>query len=1107
MKPPQWLAAGCAAVLTATLVVAAPAGASAAEPQHPADATALTPDERIDVLGSPTSRMAQTDPSLLELTGTEEVPILVKLDHDATAVYTGDVDGYAATSPAVTGQELTGGAAEQRYEAYLADLEAQFASQLAEVAPEASIRQRLRTVYGGVAVTVPADRIDEVLAIDGVAAVQADEARELLTDSSTSFIGADTLYPQLGGAEDAGKGTIVGILDTGGWPEHPSFADLGNLDAPPGPARECNFGPDPTTDDDTPFECNNKLIGGQPFLETYSAELGDEPFPGTARDGNGHGTHTASTAAGNVLESAPVLGADHGPINGVAPGAWIMHYRVCGTDSCFASDSAAAVQQSIVDGVDVLNFSIGGGSEPFFDPVSLAFLDAYAAGILPVASAGNAGPGAGTTNHVAPWITTVAASTQTREFGSTLSLTAGGGATAEFDGVSITSGVPELPVVMSADAPYSDPLCLEPAPEGLFEGVIVACERGEIARVEKGFNVLQGGAEGMVLFNPSLADTASDNHWLPAIHLADGTDFVAFMADHDDVVGTFTDGEKRDGQGNVMAAFSSRGPGGLGLKPDITAPGVQILAGDIPIAGDPAAGGGPEGEFFQAIGGTSMSSPHVAGSALLLTALHPDWTPGQIKSALMTTARQDVVKEDTTTPADPFDYGAGHVDLTVAAAPGLTLDESADNMVALGDDPVNAVHLNLPSVNAPVMPGKVATARTVTNVTDQRQVYLVEVDQPAQGRITVSPRKFAIGAGKSRDLQIKITAAATEEQQFGAIRLRPRSDDLPEQRLPVAFLPQQGGVSLSSSCDPAEINWLRSTTCTVTATNQVFDDVTVDLRTRTDLHTLVTGADGADRRNAFTVELAGAELTAATPSSPTVTPGANPLGGWVPLSALGIAPNPVGHSSLLNFTVPEFVYGHQSYNQIGVTSNGYAVVGGGSFVDVVAEPPGIPDPTRPNNLLAPFWSDLDGTGTPGIRAAVLTVEETPYLVFEWDVNVAGTSDGRLFQLWLGLGGEEDISFAYDPAALPTSPHPFEVGAEDVIGSDGDTLGLNTPPAGDLVVTSSDLVPGSSVSYDVHVRGILPGTGTVTSTLNSGAVPGTTVVTSDVEVKFDLLGWW
>lgn len=1101
MKPYQRLRSGLAVAAMVPVVVALAATPSTANPAVGFTAEALTPTSSYEAAKAPTSRLAQTDPALLNRTDSTPTSVLVKLDYDSIATYTGEVSGYAATSPAVTGHALTGNStAEQRYESYVKTQEREFVLQAQDAIPEAEFGQTLRTVYGGVSMTLPANRINDLLELDGVVAVQADELRAPLTDSSIDFIGADTLYSQLGGDTDAGKGTTIGVLDTGVWPEHPSFADLGNMDPWPGPELPCEFGDNPLTEEYDPFECQNKLVGGWTFLDTYHNQVGDEQFPGTARDDNGHGTHTMGTAAGNALESAPVMGADHGPLQGVAPGAWVIMYRVCGPQGCYSSDSAQAVAQAVQDGVDVINFSISGGTSPFTDPVELAFLDAYAAGVFVAASGGNDGPTAATVNHVSPWVTTVAASTQDRAFLSTLTLTADNGDTVEFTGTSVTGGAGPVPVVMASEAPYNDPLCLNPAPAGIFEGVIVACERGENARVAKGYNVLQGDAEGMILFNPNLQDTSADNHWLPAVHLADGTDFVAFMDSHTGVVANFTDAGKGEGQGDVMAAFSSRGPGGLGLKPDITAPGVQILAGNTPILGDPEAGGGPEGEYFQAIGGTSMAAPHIAGAALLLKALHPDWTPGQIKSALMTTAVQDVLKEDQSTPADPFDYGSGRMDLTVAGNAGLTLDETPENMTALGNSELTAVHLNLPSINAPTMPGYLRTSRTVTNVTDRPQTYSVEVDSPEDSRITVSPSWFTVPAGKSQKLTITIRSSADEQQLFGQINLVPRNSSLPTQHLPVAFVPRQGDVSLTSHCDSSELSWFGSTTCTVTATNHAFSETTVDLTTTTMLPLMMTGADNATVWNPFQATVQGVVLEAAEPTVPSLSPGSNPAGAWLPLSGF-TNPIAVSDEEIVNFDVPTFVYGSQPYNQIGVTSNGYIVVGGGTGQDVEYNPPGIPHPSLPNNVLAPFWTDLDGSTSTGIRAVTLTDGVNSWIAIEWQMNPWGTVDNeQTFQVWIGTNGVEDVTFVYDPDNLPSSPLPTVVGAENINGSGGDSLGMDVFPTEDLAVTNSEPVPGGSYTYTVEVTGLLPGNAAVTTTMNSDIVPGTTVVSSDVTVQ-------
>jgi subtilisin family serine protease len=781
----KWLGAAYAVALVAPLLVLGPASSAGAEPISPDLATAAR---------TPTSRMAATDASLLGRTDGNAVSVVVKLDYDSTATYRGTVSGFAATSPSVTGKPLSGSATERRYENRIAGLENAFIGQLAARVPGAKVGQRLRTVYGGVALRVPANKVRAVLDIPGVVAVQRDSVHQPQTDSSPAFLGATAVYPQLGGAANAGRGVIFGSLDTGAWPEHPMFADNGNLGAPPpkadGTPRTCNFGDNPTTPASDVFRCNNKLIGGQAFLATYLAN-NPPPVYQTARDSEGHGTHTASTVAGNPVASVPVLGVDRGPANGVAPGAWVSVYKVCGPVGCYSSDSAAAVQQAIRDGVRVINFSIGGGTSPFAEPAELAFLDAYAAGVFVAVSAGNDGPAASTAGHLSPWVTTVAASTQRRAFEATATVSGSDGASAAFAGASITNGVGPAPLVLSSAAPYSDRFCARPAAAGTLTGRIVACERGgflggrSIGRVEKGNNVARGGAVGMILFNPTLADTETDNHFLPTVHLADGGPLLAFVAAHPGLTARFTPGARVDGRADVMAAFSSRGPAGPFLKPDIAAPGVQILAGHTPRPDD--VSGGPAGQLYQAIAGTSMAAPHIAGAAVLEFALHPTWTPGQVKSALMTTATTSVVKENLTTPADPFDIGAGRVRIDVAANPGLTFDETASRMRLLAGSPLYARQLNLPSVNVPsVATRSITVPRTARNVTGSAQSYRVEVTAPSGGTITVSATTFTVAAGGTVTLNITVRAGTTG-QFFGQVRLVPTSSSLPTLHLPVAF--------------------------------------------------------------------------------------------------------------------------------------------------------------------------------------------------------------------------------------------------------------------------------------------------------------------------------
>ena len=327
--------------------------------------------------------------------------MLVKLDYDSVATYRGSVDGLEATSPSVTGDPLTGQSqAEAAYDDYVADVETAFLDDLAAVTPDALVGQSLRTVYGGVAVTIPADTVDEVLALDGVVAVQQDELLQPLTDSSPEFLGATDLYDALGTTAGAGRGVIYGNLDTRDLARAP-VVRRPRPDLPPIPPtfsgipRECNFGDNPLTPAVDPFVCNNKLIGGAALHRHLRRRGGGRPVraarPATA-------TVTAPTRRprrpATPVDAVRCSASTAARSTGWLPARTSSSTRSAASQGCFGSDSAAAVGQAVLDGVNVINFSISGGTNPATDPVELAFLDAYAAGVFVATSAGNSGPGA-----------------------------------------------------------------------------------------------------------------------------------------------------------------------------------------------------------------------------------------------------------------------------------------------------------------------------------------------------------------------------------------------------------------------------------------------------------------------------------------------------------------------------------------------------------------------------------------------------------------------------------------------------------------------------------------------------------------------------------------
>jgi hypothetical protein len=550
-----------------------------------------------------------------------------------------------------------------------------------------------------------------------------------------------------------------------------------------------------------------------------------------------------------------------------------------------------------------------------------------------------------------------------------------------------------------------------------------------------------------------------------------------------------------------MAAFSSRGPGGQFLKPDITAPGVQILAGNSPTPDDVASG--PSGNYYQAIAGTSMSAPHVAGSALLMKALHPTWTPGAIKSALMTTSTTKVVKEDLTTPADPFDLGAGRVDLTQSGSAPIVFDETAARMSTVGANPLTALDLNQPSVNVPEMPGTVTLHRTARNVTNKTYHFAVSVKVPAGSTIKVSPRTGSIQPGRSRTFRVTITSNAPSGQHFGQILFK--STTGAQTHLPVAFFNKQGAVTLTQTCAAPTLKVNQSTSCAVKAQNNAFSIAAVDVRSRVTSGLRIVSATGASvnsRHNSASV--GPVALAGEKDAIPAIAAGTTPGGGYLDLAALGIDPAPIGDEENLNFDVPDYLYGGKTYSQIGVDSNGYLVVGGSqSATDISFLPQTFPDATPPNGVLAPYWTDLDGTGAPGIRAGTVTDGTDTWIVLQWNTHVFGdatAAGGRNMQVWIGVNHVEDISYGYDTNALGV-PAPagagLTVGAENVTGGAG--AQISGPPAGSYVVTTTPFVPGGSVSYTLDLRATHPGNQTLTSSMRSDVVAGITRVITPVTV--------
>lgn len=656
------------------------------------------------------------------------------------------------------------------------------------------------TALNGFSAVISQDQAQTLAARKDVALVVPDELRQPHTDATPAFLGLD----RRGGAWTAGltgEGVVVGIIDTGVWPEHPSFADDGSYPAPPTGDLPCEFGNTGHHPDDQPFTCNNKLVGARQMLETYRALIGADPDEfDSARDDDGHGTHTASTAAGNRNVRAQLYDRNAGRISGIAPRAHVIAYKGLGNQGGFSSDLAAAIDQAVEDGVDVINYSIGGGAS-LIGADDLAFLFAADAGVFAATSAGNSGPGDATVGGPGsvPWITTVGASTQPRFFAGRVRLGNG----AAYTGASITAGTRRAPLVDAEDA--GDELCNPGALDAsVVSGAIVLCKRGVIARVAKSLAVEQAGGVGMVMYEESdEGNLFSDTHWVSSVHIDHTPGLV--IKDYIDSAARPTaqiTGWRRSTwpAAPSMTQFSSRGPNPVAqdiIKPDVTAPGFQILAGYSPVT-DP---GTVPGELFAAIAGTSMSSPHVAGVYALLKQAHPDWTAAMARSAVMTTAHREVVDNDRTSPATPFDMGAGHIDpgpvrqpgsafqpglvydagfnqylgFLCDAAPEVFVDASATCAQLAGAGvPTEAVDLNYPSIGVAQLAGERTVTRTVTSVADRAERYRAVVDAPPGYEVEVSPSTLDVAPGATARYEVTIrnVAAPLDEWAFGSLTWR-----------------------------------------------------------------------------------------------------------------------------------------------------------------------------------------------------------------------------------------------------------------------------------------------------------------------------------------------
>ncbi|XP_028111868.1 subtilisin-like protease SBT5.6 isoform X2 [Camellia sinensis] len=592
----------------------------------------------------------------------------------------------------------------------------------------------------------------------------------------------------------------------GVWPESRSFSDEGMEPIPNSWKGICQNGVA-----FQPSHCNRKLIGARYYLKGYEAfygRLNDTEDYRSPRDKDGHGTHTASTIGGRTVANVSVLGGlASGTATGGAPLVRLAIYKVCWAipnhpkpegNTCFDEDMLAAFDDAIADGVHVLSISIASNSvRPYEqDAIAIGALHAVKANIVVACSAGNEGPSLSTVKNVAPWIITVGASSIDRVFNSPVLLGNG----MKIEGQTVTpfklnkmyqlvyAGDVEVPGTTTNSTTGQ---CLDGtlSPE-LVKGKIVLCLSGYSYNVKKGLEVKRVQGIGFILQNPENGiGILVDAHVLPGttVFSNDSTTILNYIRTSKNPMATLVPPETvlNSKPAPFMASFSSMGPNGLEpniLKPDITAPGLNILAAWSEASSPTKLPDDHRVVKYNIESGTSMSCPHVAAIAALIKAIHPDWSSAMIRSALITTAGLNnnmgqPITDANGSPATPFHYGAGHFQPLKAEDPGLVYDTTyTDCFLFLPNNSTNKFvpspsNLNYPSLAIAKLEGIMTVNRTVTNVGSNRSSYNSTIIPPVGYSVEISPTTLDFsyfGEKKSFSITVKSEIGSRrDEYSFG----------------------------------------------------------------------------------------------------------------------------------------------------------------------------------------------------------------------------------------------------------------------------------------------------------------------------------------------------
>ena len=974
------------------------------------------------------------------------------------------------------------------------------------------VSHRYTNSFNGFAADLSAEDAERLRALPDVKKVIPDRARQLLSDVGPQWIGAPSLWqsPTTEWFGSMGEGQVVAVIDSGINSQHPSFADIGDdgFDHQ-NPLGSGNYLPGSYCDQEDPTFCNDKLIGAWRIVS-------NEGDAGAPEDSVGHGSHVASIAAGNVVESATLSNASfplQRDISGVAPHANIIAYDACFTD-CLTSDLLAAVEQVLEDasalpnGIQALNYSISSQGNPYDDPISQAFLNLTAAGIYVSVAAGNSGPEPATLEPTAPWVATVGATTHPRKLVSNalVDITAvDGEQVADIESSIISGAYPSSPLVYAGDYPnesVDNPETCIFFPENTFNGDIVVCLATFLPAwmYDQVNNVKAAGGGAVVLILPEVPNyfpRADEPFSLPtvALNYESGQALLALLAEQQ-VVAAIRGSrlQERTADADKPAWFSGRGPFTEFdvLKPDIMAPGVDIFGAFSPML--PPVVSAPLSREYGILSGTSMAAPHHTGAALLMKAQRPDLSPYEIKSALMMNARRGQARHRQSDEPTPFDVGAGRTELSEILRSSLVLNETPENFRAanpsLGGKPES---LNLASMQKSYCVEACDWVRRIKNSGDTPQRYQFQVQGPKDIDFTVSPKQLSLQPGEEADITLQAnTLFAEPGWRFASLNIESgsRAKRGAKLHLPIA-------VKAADTNAPGLFNFNVNRKEATAGDTLSFDlqlkneqnaseqVVQVELPERLNMlkYSLHESLDGGTRQ-ALSVRNGRLEWRGKLDTaSIALEPGQAP-GGYFPLASVTEefgCPIPLTFWGACNapgviLEVPTFTYMGEQYSEVIWSVNGVIEVGTRSHRAAFSPDETLPSPDFLNNLLAPFWTNMELRSGASWYTAVVETGGQEYVVFEWHNMVAASffEDVRhTFQVWIQTGDTENIFFVYENMGENPPDLPLLVGAEDAEGLVGDTYYFNgegnVPRSGDQLHVRS--VPGGSVqlSFDARVK--------------------------------------